>query len=343
MKEVSPLELHLTTGDWLQVRTLIDSKTNVVSTNNDEKPTYMYTRAQHRDEQKPVTCTKNHDIIHVCVDELDRTGYFKEVKGLIEEMRKANGQRVTIVAHSMGGLVSHYFLTGYSGINKSWKKKHIKAWITLGTPWGGAVETIQTVLASKRTASDWWKVLVPYGRTFESTAWLLPKPSLFGDKVLVETNSRKYTANDYEKLFDRINYDDGYAMFKGTQQINSDKYPNVPTYCYYGKNLKTPERLTYKFGIFHILLYKLFKSDSIKNIKPKITHGDGDGTVNIDSLRVCNTEWSGRKEFKSKEFDSADHKGILSDTAVLEDIAKIVGARGCGSMEQLEQLLEALN
>ena len=267
------------------------------------------------------------------------------MKGLIEEMRKANGQRVTIVAHSMGGLVSHYFLTGYSGIDQDWKKKHIKAWITLGTPWGGAVETIQTVLANERTASDWWKVLVPYGRTFESTAWLLPKPSLFGDKVLVETNSRKYTANDYEKLFDRINYEDGYAMFKGTQQIDSVTYPNVQTYCYYGKNLQTPERLTYKFGIINSLHKKIKgeEEDPIKNVKPKITHGDGDGTVNIDSLRVCNTQWSDMKGFESKEFDSADHKGILSDTAVLEDIAKIVGARCCGNIEQLEQLLEALN
>ena len=278
------------------------------------------------------------------------------MKGLIEEMRKANRQRVTIVAHSMGGLVSHYFLTSYSGINKSWKKKHIKAWITLGTPWGGAIKTIQPVLANKKTAPlkceelsetliflikkspiikhyapkcASWSILVPFGRTFESTAWLLPKPSLFGDKVLVETNSRKYTANDYEKLFDRINYDDGYAMFKGTQQINSDKYPNVPTYCYYGKKVKsTPEKFTYT---------------SIKDSKPKITYGDGDGTVNIESLRACDTQWSGRKKFKSKEFDSVDHQDILSDKAVLKYIAKIVGARGCGSMEQLEQLLEALN
>ncbi len=146
--------------------------------------------------------------------------------------------------------------------------------------------------------------------------------------MLVETKSGKYTANDYEKLFERINYENGYAMFEGVQQIDRVTYPNVPTYCYYGNEVPTQEQFTYTL---------------IKDSKPKIKYGDGDGTVNIDSLRACNTEWSGRKGFKSKEFDSVDHKGILSNKAVLEDIANIVGARNCGSMEQLEQLFEALN
>ncbi len=280
--------------------------------------------------------------VYYISDELDRRGYFKQVKGLIEEMHKENGQRVTIVAHSIGGLVSHYFLTSYSGINQDWKNKHIEAWITLGTPWGGAVETIQTVLSTKETATDWWRVLVPYGSTFESTAWLLPKPSVFGDKVLVETKSGKYTANDYEKLFERINYENGYAMFEGVQQIDRVTYPNVPTYCYYGKKeKKTPERLMYIDTWFNKIMRE--RKDPIQNVKPKIKYGDGDGTVNIDSLRACNTEWSGRKGFKSKEFDSVDHRGILSNKAVLEDIANIVGARERDSTELLEQLFESLN
>ncbi len=67
-------------------------------------------------------------------DELDRTGYFNRVKGLIEDMYDVKQRKVSLVGHSMGGLVSHYFLTSYSGVDKAWKKKYIKAWITLATP-----------------------------------------------------------------------------------------------------------------------------------------------------------------------------------------------------------------
>ncbi len=128
-------------------------------------------------------------------------------------MYKTNGNtKVTLVAHSMGGLISLHFLTGFSGINQAWKDKYIHAYITLSAAWSGGTVSLQTVISgihkplgfllfANDLISDF---LVPFARTLESIPWILPKTSVFGKDVLVSTPSNNYTASDYEKLFENI-------------------------------------------------------------------------------------------------------------------------------------------
>ncbi len=110
----------------------------------------------------------------------------------------------------------------------------------------------------------WWNVLVPFAKTFESSVWLLPKPSVWGDQVLVETK-KKYTANNYRELFKRIGYKNSYSMFEVVKKIDSQSYPDVPTYCFYGKEKKTPTLLHYKLGKGDIL--KNYLKKMLSNIK----------------------------------------------------------------------------
>lgn len=133
-------------------------------------------------------------------------------------------------------------------------------------------------------------------------------------------------------------------MFEGVQKIDSEIYPNVPTHCFYGttNKKKTPEKLSYKYGKWEFLK-KLFKNDAIKDKKPKISYGDGDGTVNIKSLDTCVTQWRDEKDFKPKKFDSVSHSAIVSNRNVLKEIATIVEAPTCESNDLLEQLFEAMN
>ena len=81
-------------------------------------------------------------------DELESKGYFDAMKTLIETMYDENSQqKVTLVVHSMGGPVSHYFLTRFSKINQYWKDKYIHAYITLAGAWSGGNSALQALIS----------------------------------------------------------------------------------------------------------------------------------------------------------------------------------------------------
>ena len=121
------------------------------------------------------------------------------------------------MAHSMGGIVSLHFLTGFSGINQAWKNKYIHAYVPLSAAWSGGVATLQTVISGAHGIPDSLlfasnliaDFLVPIVRTFESVPWLFPKSSVFGDQVLVSTPAKDYTASDYKELFRKVGYTNG--------------------------------------------------------------------------------------------------------------------------------------
>ena len=245
-------------------------------------------------------------------------------------MYKSNGRtKVTLVVHSMGGLVSLHFLTAYRGINQAWKDKYIHAYVTLSAAWSGGVATLQTVISGYHGIPDTLlfaskiigNFIVPLARTFESLPWLFPKSSVYGNRVLVSTPSKDYTASDYKELFSKIGYTNGYRFFQGVQGINPNyPAPNVPTYCFYGDKVDTPLKFTYS---------KNFNGHTNTiGWKPKVTNGDGDGSVNIESSRVCH-RWSSmpsKYSFRYKAFHKVSHSEIVSDRKVLAEIGKIVGA-----------------
>ncbi|XP_064389586.1 phospholipase A2 group XV-like isoform X3 [Halichondria panicea] len=191
----------------------------------------------------------------LAADELDKRGYFHRLKTMIEDMYKTNGNtKVTLVVHSMGGLVFLHFLTGFSGINQAWKDKYIHVYVTLSAAWSGGAATVQSVISGYHGIPDLLlfaynlisNFIVPIGRTFESIPWLFPKASVFGNVAFISTPSKTYSANDYEQLFRDINAPNIYRAFQGVQGLVSDyPAPNVPTYCFYGVGVPTPEKFTY--------------------------------------------------------------------------------------------------
>ncbi len=224
----------------------------------------------------------------------------------------------------MGGLVSLYFFTGFNGVNQAWKDKYIHAYIPLSAAWNGLVLSQQVVISGISIGDIFpfaigliKNFLVPIARTLESVAWLTPTSSVFGNKVLVSTPSRKYTANDYEELYEKIGYTNGYRFFQGhgvQSLLPNYPNPNVKTYCYYGVDVPTPIQFIYK---------KDFSPGvSTISLTPRVVNGDGDGVVNIESLTVCH-KWSG---VVVKPFSGLNHLTILTNQAVLDSIASIVRA-----------------
>ena len=99
----------------------------------------------------------------------------------------SGGEKVTIVAHSMGGIVSLYFLN--EAVTQEWKDQYINAWVTLSGAWSGGNSGLSGVITGP--------LHLAY-RTFQSSVWLFPKPSVWNNTVLVTSTTRN---NDYEDFF----------------------------------------------------------------------------------------------------------------------------------------------
>ena len=241
-------------------------------------------------------------------------------------------QKVTIIGHSLGGPVSHYFLTGFHKVNQAWKDKYIHAYIPLAGAWSGINSSLRTItsgfgllpdtsgffngILSQVFLND--KNLAPVIRSLESVYWLMPRASVWGDKVLVATPSNNYTARNYEQMFSDLGLENSFKMFLGVMQINPDfPLPNVATYCYYGIGKDTPKSFYYE---------KDFSNTPPTGDRPVTTMGDGDDTVNVESSAIC-LRWAAQHEhytFEHKEFIGLNHMDIVSDERILSDIAKIV-------------------
>ena len=269
-----------------------------------------------------------------CTEELQRRGYYNDVKGLIETMYRENGNRkVTIAAHSMGAPIMLHFLTQSEVVTQAWKDQYIGNFIPIAGAWSGGNVALQYKISGLSvisrgpgdmlnflfTLQDFFTdPLTPVLRSFQSVHFLLPRPSVWGNTVLVTTPARTYTASDYQQLFSDIGLTDGFAMYQGIENINRNfPSPNVPTHCFYGVGLDTPRSFRYTRS------FPEGVSDD-----PQVTMGDGDGTVNDLSSKVC-LRWNnnnGGRSFRSMPFDGAEHMAIVGNKDVLEEIGSIVGA-----------------
>ena len=250
-------------------------------------------------------------------DELDRLGYFDRLQSLIEEMYEVEGEKVTIVAHSMGGPTTLYFLN--RKVTQEWKDQYINAFVPLSGAWSGGNQALGVLLSGLDVTPhsiflhDYIKDLSPAAQSMESLLWMLPNPGVWGDEILVTTPIRSYSANQYREMFSDIGRIEDYSKLERVLQINGDyPSPNVPVHCFYGGNLTTPEAFHYDLG---------FPASKIVNI----TSGYGDDTVNLQSSEVC-LRWSNQlAPFTSRVFPFVGHLQMTTDQAILNAIAEIVG------------------
>lgn len=125
------------------------------------------------------------------------------VQRLTENAYDANdGQRVTFIAHSMGGLMLLQFL---QQMTSSWKETYVKQIITLSTPWGGSVQALQAV----SVGYDFKSPLVSNHKmkevqeTCPSLVWLLPSSYFWKpNEILVNSKNKQYTMENLEEFFE---------------------------------------------------------------------------------------------------------------------------------------------
>ena len=231
-------------------------------------------------------------------------------------MYEENGNtKVTLLAISMGGPVSHYFLTQV--VDQEWKDTFIHAYITLAAVWSGAnglnavltPAPVQLFLSAYEIQAS-VEELRDLSRTFASTYFLIPHESVWNDIVLVRTPTKNYTASNYQELFADVGYPQGYTQIS---QNNFDfSAPNVPMYCFYGLGFPTVETFVYDAGF--------------PDTQPDIIFQDGDFIVPKPSLEVCQRWADSGYAFNRTVFHGLDHFTIISNLAVLNAMREVVGA-----------------
>lgn len=240
--------------------------------------------------------------------------FFVKLKLLTEETYKINNNTpVTLIAHSMGAPMTLIFLQRQT---QKWKDKYISSLISLAGAWGGSVKALKVFAIGDDLGAYVLRESVMRNEqiTSPSLGWLLPSKLLWKEnEVLVQTDQKNYTLFNLKDFFIDINVPNGWEF-----RQDNEKYqiyfeaPGIKLHCLHGVKVATVERLYYKPGT------------SIDGY-PEFINGDGDGTVNLRSLKAC-LNWQKKQthEIYHKEFDGVNHMDILKHIGILNYIKSVL-------------------
>jgi lysophospholipase-3 len=232
-----------------------------------------------------------------------------KLKELVEEAHAQNGDRVTLLAHSMGGIMAHDFLRQQS---QAWKARHIRQLVTLSTPWKGTVTMLHAVLSGYTWGFSLGSEEVRRAQRYaESGFALLPSSTNWGEhEVIVQAAERNYTTREYEALLQDAGFQTGFQIYERLKSSLDDLvHPGVPVHCFYVHGIPTPHTLVYE-----------------DNFDEQPTHlfEDGDGSVLIRSLRACDVWHSSEHPLNIVAFNSMNHNQMISSEEVMKKLHRII-------------------
>ena len=190
----------------------------------------------------------------LAIDEICRRDhYYEKLKMGIELMVSTNGQKVVIVTHSQGGLVTHHFLKWVESTNKSfggnspgWTAKHVHAIVNTAPTYLGVPKAAPCIISGESRDTTQLgrlesflleRLLNKRERASLFRTWLggfsmFPKGGrrIWGDR-LVNVNGRSYTPDEMKTLSalflspgiqERITYTSGIANPKDIAANDND-------------------------------------------------------------------------------------------------------------------------
>lgn len=236
--------------------------------------------------------------------------YLENLRKLVEEAYTSNdNKQVILVSHSLGGLWVLHFLNRQP---LSWRKQYVKHFVAIAAPWGGTVQEMKTFASGYSLGIPLVNPLLvrEQQRSSESNLWLLPVPEVFGNRTLVITEQKHYSASDMPEFFTDIGFSEGIAPYKSrirplTEHLEA---PRVPITLMFGTGISTPEMLIYGKGGF--------------DQQPEVIEGDGDGTVNLCSLSAVISNWSAAEgqTIKVVKIPQSTHTTILKNNDSVQQI-----------------------
>jgi len=239
--------------------------------------------------------------------------FIEDLRGLIEETVRTTGKRVVLVSHSMGCLQGLYLLNQQT---QAWKDEFIEKWIPLAGPFGGSAKELRLHASGDNQGLPVSGLKIrEEQRSYETNFWLAPTKE-FGPRVLVSTADRNYTILDVDAFFDDIGFPAGKSLYRRTENLTSAvEAPGVDVVCMYGLGVPTPRHFQYGAGGF--------------DEAPAVTNGDGDGTVNDLSLRLCD-RWAEAggvhdRTARVQRFSGVTHAGMLTDDGVIKAVLAELG------------------
>merc|ERR1719414_505269 len=239
--------------------------------------------------------------------------FIDDLRLLIEETFNATGSRVRLVSHSMGCLEVLYLLNGQP---QAWKDHYIEKWVSLGGPWGGSAQELRVLVSGNNEGAPVDPLAIREAqRSFEADFWLAPDPRWWGERVLVSTPTRNYTAQDYDALFDDVGFPLGKRIRRRVADLTGElRAPGVELVCMYSLGVPTPQSFRYDARGF--------------DVTPETLNGDGDGAVNAWSLQLCE-RWaedsSLARPTRAVRFNSVRHAHMLTDPQVLSELLRELG------------------
>ncbi|XP_029464725.1 phosphatidylcholine-sterol acyltransferase isoform X2 [Rhinatrema bivittatum] len=246
--------------------------------------------------------------------------YFHQLKDLIEEMKETYQRPVFLIGHSLGNLYLLYFLINQS---QEWKDAHIKGFVSLGAPWGGAIKPLLVLMSGDNQGIPMVSNIKirEEQRMTTSNSWMVPTNLTWPEShVFISSPSYNYTYRDYQKFFKDINFEEGWYMWEDTKDLLEGlPPPGVEMYCIYGTGFPTPETYIYDDAFPH--------GDPID-----IVYADGDDTVHTRSAELCKRWHKQQKErVHIIELENTEHLNMVFSNITLSYINEILlGSYGAG-------------
>lgn len=248
----------------------------------------------------------------------EQSAWMEAVKELIENTYHLNGRsRVVLIAHSMGALFAHIFLTRQT---PEWKEQFIHEFISIGAPYGGSLVALKTLATGRNFG------IIPFRddeiRNLETSypvvPFLLPsKLAWSSDDALVVINSsnavKTIRLDNYNEWFSLLNLPNVAEMYFDVKDLLGNlQHPGVNVTCIYSHGSATVSQLFYE------------KSNDFPS-NPHLLYSDGDGSVNRNSLEAC-LKWSTERDFTFKvaSYPSYGHVELLKAPDVIESIFRLV-------------------
>ena len=210
-------------------------------------------------------------------------GLFELLKQKIERTVRTNGGRgVVACSISMGGPFFATFLASY--VDVDWRRKHIHAFVSLSGVMSGSSLAPAALVNGyifheipaplpKYISSKFYETIL----TMPSVSWLFPASETFGKAPLIKTPSMSYSAETFDKMLMQAGQDAQADLWSINKKYAGMAIaPRVHTFCLSGYGIPTPNTFT-------------FDKDDFSG-EPSIGYSDGDGTVQLESLRVCD-DW----------------------------------------------------